>query len=117
MHREMRGEKSIEVRIEDVRTLEPSLELSTQVENRAQGMVQIQIKRATPRQLLHLKHLIEEHPGSYEVSIHVTTAELTPPIEITQHVEPTTEFMKRIKEKVATAMVDVQDWAGEINPN
>jgi DNA polymerase III subunit alpha len=118
MHREMRGEKSIEIRIEDVKPLEPVLDFGRPKETNAEGLVQIKIKRATPRQLLQLKQIIDENPGSYEVTIEILTEESAAPIELIQHVKPSTEFKEQVEKQVANAKVNVQDWNGtQIVPN
>lgn len=118
MHREMRGEKSVEIRIEDVKPVQTTMEFDRPTETNAQGLVKISIKRATPTQLLQLKELIEQNPGSYEVSIEVLTDDPAPSINITHHVKPTPEFKEKVERQVVNAKVKVQDWNGmEIVPN
>ncbi len=118
MHREMRGEKSVEIRIEDVKPVQTTMEFDRPKETNAQGLVKISIKRATPTQLLQLKELIEQNPGSYEVSIEVLTDDAAPSIPITHHVKPSPEFKAMVERQVVNAKVNVQDWKGmEIVPN
>lgn len=70
MHREMRGEKSIEIRIEDVKPLEPELDLGHRNMGSV-GMVSISISKGTEKQMRLLLTAIEEHPGDYELLIRV----------------------------------------------
>jgi len=110
MQREMRGEKSIEIRLEDVKPLEGRLDFGPPKESNAEGLVQIRIKRATPRQLLQLKHLIDENPGSYEVIIEILDDDLALPVELVQHIRPSEDFLKSIKQNVHSATVEIQSW-------
>ena len=111
-HREMRGEKQVEIRLDDVKPLEPTLGFDRIGVSNAEGLVEILLRRATPRQLLTLKQLIVDNPGSYEVRIHVLDEEQPDPIEITHHVKPTTDFLTRVASHVANAKVNVQEWNG-----
>lgn len=115
MHREMRGEKSVEIRIEDVKPVQSTMEFDRPNETNAQGLVKISIKRATPTQLLQLKELIEQNPGSYEVSIEVLSDD-SQPIPLVQHVKPSPEFRATVEKQVANAKIKVEDWNGMV-PN
>jgi DNA polymerase III subunit alpha len=107
MHREMRGEKSVEIRIEDVKPVQAALSFDRPRETNAEGIVQIQIRRATPGQLQELKDLIEQNPGSYEVNIEILTDDNWGAINLTQHVKPSEEFMQRLHKQVSNAKVKV----------
>ena len=111
-HREMRGEKTVEIRLEDVKPLEPTLGFDRIIDSNAEGLVEILLRRATPRQLLTLKQLIVDNPGSYEVRIQVMDEDSDMPIEITHHVKPSSDFLDRIAKQVANAKVNVQEWKG-----
>jgi DNA polymerase-3 subunit alpha len=111
-HRELRGEKLIEVRLDDLKPLEPTLEFGRNGESNAEGLVEISLRRATPNQLLTLKQLIVDNPGSYEVRIQILDEELGEPIEITHHVKPTTDFLSRVRNQVTSAKVNVLEWHG-----
>ncbi len=112
MIREMRGERSVEIRVDEVKPLEGTLDFGHPKESNAEGLVQIKLRRATPRQLLQLKHLIDENPGSYEVMIEVADDEFALPIELIQHVKPSDDFLQRIKKQVLSASVEVSHWKG-----
>lgn len=115
MHREMRGEKSVEIRIEDVKPVQSTMEFDRPNETNAQGLVKISIKRATPTQLLQLKELIEQNPGSYEVTIEVLSDD-SQPIPLVQHVKPSPEFQATVERQVVNAKIKVEDWNGMV-PN
>lgn len=112
MHRELRGEKSVEIRIEDVKPIEDTLDFGHARESNAQGIVQIRIKKATPRQLLQLKHLIDDNPGSYEVLIEVVEDDVAMPIGLVQHVKPTKALMETIKSQGNISSIEIQHWNG-----
>lgn len=109
MLREMRGEKSIEIRLEDVKPLEGTLDLGSR-ESNAEGMVQIKLRRAISRQLLHLKHLIDDNPGSYELMVEVMVDDTPVMIEMAQHIKYDEDLMSRIKNEVMGASVQVVHW-------
>ena len=109
MHREMRGEKSVEIRIEDVKPVQQTMAFDGPRVSNAQGFVRITIKRATPTQLVQLKELIDSHPGSYEVSIEVLTEDSASPIELTQHVQPSPEFRQLLEKRLASVQINVQE--------
>ncbi len=113
MHREMRGEKSVEIRVEDVKPVQAPLSFDRPGESNAQGIVQIQIRRATPRQLQDLKDLIEQNPGSYEVNIEIQTDDNWGAINLTQHVKPSEEFVERLQKQVTNAKVKVVEHGSE----
>jgi DNA polymerase III subunit alpha len=117
MHREMRGEKSVEIRLEDVKPVQQTMAFDRPAQTNAQGLVQIQIKRATSKQLQLLKELIEDHPGSYEVNIEILTDENRGPINLTQHVKPTDEFVENLQKQVANAKIQIEHWKEELIPN
>ncbi len=95
MHREMRGEKSIEIRLEDVKPLEDSLFPESGGASSA-GIVTISIWRATESQMFKLRRVIEEHPGEYELLIQIVEGGTTVPIYLPHHVNPTETFMKAV---------------------
>jgi DNA polymerase-3 subunit alpha len=109
-HREMRGERTVEIRIDDVKPVQATLEFDRPKVSNAQGFVKISIKRATPTQLQKLRDIIEQNPGSYEVSIEILSEDIPSAIELTHHVAPTTEFRRMIEAQVVSAQVNVQEW-------
>jgi DNA polymerase-3 subunit alpha len=103
MHREMRGEKSVEIRIEDIKPLEASL-LPAEGNSKAAGLVTITIWRATERQMFNLRRLIEEHPGDYEVLIQIPGFA---PLYIPHHVNPTRTFGNAVCEGLTRCELEV----------
>ncbi len=111
MHREMRGEKSVEIRVEDLKPVQATMEFDRANQTNAQGLVQISIKRATPSQLVQLKQIIDENPGSYEVTIEVLSDDSAPAIPLIQHVKPSSEFRAQVEKQVVNAKIKIQDWS------
>ncbi|AIE87180.1 DNA polymerase III subunit alpha [Fimbriimonas ginsengisoli] len=106
MHREMRGEKSVEVRIEDIKPLEASL-LPVDGPSRAAGKVSLTIWRATEREMFNLRRLIEEHPGDYELFIQIMVGSTPQMLPVPHHVNPTQTFCTAICEGLTRAELDV----------
>jgi DNA polymerase-3 subunit alpha len=97
MHKEMRGEKSVEIRIDDANKLEVSL-FPDQVGPGSSGTVTISIWRATERQIFRLRQVIEDHPGDYEVMLQIVNGGMSTPIYLPTHVNPTETFQKAVSE-------------------
>jgi len=115
MHREMRGEKSIEVRIEDVKLLEDSLFPDYQTGGGSAGVVTISIWRATEGQMFKLRRVIEDHPGEYEILLQIVNGVGSTPIYIPQHVNPTETFKKAVSEGLARCELDVNHFEAGLN--
>jgi len=108
MHREMRGEKSIEVRLEDIKPLETSL-FADQIQSAGSaGTVTISIWRATEGQMFKLRNVIEEHPGDYEVLIQIYDGHSSIPFYVPYHVNPTDVFQKAVSKGLARCQVEIQ---------
>ena len=104
MHQERPGAgggKSIEVRLEDVRPLEATLDLPM-ADPGSTGQVEIRVLRATETQMLGLRELIARHPGSYELIIRVLPDR---PIYTMQMVDPTPDFRRDVQELLVGAEV------------
>jgi DNA polymerase-3 subunit alpha len=97
MHREMRGEKSVEIRIDDVTPIEPSLTLGYTGGAGAAGTVKIEIDRVEPTQLVKLRSLIADHPGDYQVMIQILPESSFSPIFPTHHINPNDSLVNAIK--------------------
>jgi DNA polymerase III subunit alpha len=110
MIREMRGERSVEVRVEDVTPLEPPLDLGYGNESNAEGLVEITLRRATQKQLVSLKQIIDAHPGSYEVQIKILADDSVVPIDLVQHVQPSDIFLAQLRSNLRGLDVKVNDW-------
>jgi len=107
MHREMRGEKSIEIRLEDVKLLEDSLFPDYQKGVGSAGIVTISIWRATEGQMFHLRRVIEDHPGDYEILLQIVNGGGTTPIYLSHHVNPTDTFKRAISEGLSRCELEV----------
>ncbi len=108
MHRELRGEKSIEIRIEDVKPLEPTLDLGPTGGGGAAGTVKIRLSRATERQVVRLRTILEEFPGDYQVMLQITPEENHLPFYPIHHVNPSDTFLRAIKESLVRGDVSVE---------
>jgi len=97
MHREMRGEKSVEVRIEDIRPLEESL-LPLESSHKSAGVLTVTIWRATERETHNLRKLFEDHPGDYEVLVQIMRDGNPSPYYLTQHINPTPSLCSAVCE-------------------
>ena len=108
MHREMRGEKSIEVRLEDIRPLETSLFADQIQAGGAAGIVTISIWRATEGQMFKLREVIEEHPGDYEVLVQICDGNSSIPFYLPYFVNPTDVFQKAVSRGLSRCQVEIQ---------
>ena len=88
------GERTVEVRLEDIAPLEPHLDLSFNdippPPPGAPGLVTINLKSATTKQLVQLKHVLDQHPGDFPVYVNVSPAGQYPPIVADERVDPDT---------------------------
>jgi len=107
MHRERAGERSIEVRVEDVKPLEPGLDLGP-MESPPAKLARISIPRATPGQLSALREVLDKHPGDYEVQIQVLPEDSHPPFYPGKHIKPTDSFIEEVK-TVVRAEIEISD--------
>ena len=101
-----RGEKSVEIRLDDVRPLEATLGLEPPPQGGA-GTVTISIWKATEKQMRQLKRIVDEHPGDYECVIQVMMGANCIPIYLTQHVNPTEVFKRAVADGLVRANVEV----------
>jgi DNA polymerase-3 subunit alpha len=106
MHREMRGEKSVEIRMEDVRPLEASL-LQSDETSRAAGQVTVSILKATESELRQFRRLIEEHPGEFELLVLIGQNGSTKVLPISRHVNPTESFCRSVRESLSRSELSV----------
>ena len=113
MHRERPGnggEKSIEVRLEEIEPLEPVLDLRTG--SASPGIVNIKIHRATANQLKEVKNVLGKYPGEYDVLIQVMPEETHLPIFAPMSVCPSPELMEQLGKVLAHAEIEI---AGEVS--
>jgi DNA polymerase-3 subunit alpha len=117
MHRELRGEKSIELRIDDITPIEPALELGYTGGAGAAGTVKIEIDRVSPTQLEKLKGLINDHPGDYQVMIQILPETSFLPYYPHHHVNPNETLLEAIRSCLVRGevRVDHQHSKGGLN--
>jgi len=109
MHRERQnGDKTIEVRLEEIEPMEPAMNFSNghQHEDIA-GLVEIQVHKATQEQLRELRDLMREYKGQFEVAVQVMPRESHLPIFVPYAVAPTQDFKERVKRTLSIAEVVV----------
>lgn len=109
MHRERPGsggEKSVEVRMESVELLQPSLMGVDRIET-ANGMAVIKLRRATRDQLVRLREVFDSHPGEAEVVIQVEPIDENPLIHIPVAVNPHNGFADAVRKAVPGAKVEL----------
>ncbi len=110
-HRELRGEKLIEVRLDDIKLLEDSLFPDAPPGSASAGVVTIAISRATEGQMFKLRQVIEDHPGEYEVLVEVQNGGGTSmPIYLPQHVNPTDAFKKAVTDGLSRCELGVDHY-------
>lgn len=103
MHRERPGnggEKTIEIRLEDVQPLEPVLDLQLNRMPDIGGLVTLKIFRATEKQLGSLKYVFERNPGGYEVFIQIMPEDTHQPFFVPYRIDPRDEVLDEIKASV-----------------
>lgn len=108
MHRDrpgVGGEKTVEIRLEDLRPLEATLDLAYAADPGSPGMVEIRLRRATETQMRHLRELIDDHPGSYELMIQILPTDQHAPIYALQRVDASSTFMKHVQELISGSEV------------
>lgn len=106
MHREMRGEKSVEIRIEDIRPLDTSGYVPP-VDMRSAGLLTVTIYRATETQMKALRDLILAHPGDFEIHLQIMVNGSFVPIYLTHHVDATEEFVQQVCRGLTRAEVQL----------
>lgn len=110
MHRERPGsggEKSIEVRLEEVTPMDPLLDLQPRQSQDCAGVVTISFERATKLQLERLREAILAHKGAFEVHLQVLPADAFPSVFLPYHVNPCAEFEALVRKAVHNAKVNV----------
>lgn len=105
MHKEMRGEKTVELRIDKIEPLEANLDLAA-VDDSV-GTVRVFLPKATPSEIRSFRRLVDEFPGDYELVLQVLPDTEFPPHYLTQHVNPTEVFVRAAKEKLTAARIEV----------
>jgi DNA polymerase-3 subunit alpha len=110
MHRERPGnggEKTIEIRLEDISPLEPTLDLQSRPQNDSAGTVLIKMYKGTKEQLESLEHILRQYRGEFEVQLQVMPSEDNPPLYIPITVEPSAIFKQSVENALTQAKVEV----------
>lgn len=108
MHKEMRGEKTVEIRLEDVKPLDTSGTVSgSGTDARSAGLVNVKIWRATEKQMLALRDLIEANPGDFEICLDIMNGQGSIPMYLTRHVSATDEFLDQIEKGLTRCEVEI----------
>lgn len=102
--RDARSEGKAEIRIDELKPLEGTLELSYAPHD---ARVRIAIDRATPAQLRALRQAIERFPGDHVVEIQVLPTTEYVPLTAALAIDPTNEFIMAAKEAVPSLNVAV----------
>lgn len=105
MHREMRGEKSVEIRLEDLKPLEGTLDL--EMSSDAAGTVKVLLQKALPSGVKQFRRLVDEFPGDYELVLQIVPETSHMPQYITQHVNPTEVFLAEAKRNLEWAKFEI----------
>ena len=109
MHREQRGnsgEKTVELRLDELETLEPTLDLRSGGAG-ASASIHIQIHKATLAQLRQTKALVGRHPGAFEVHLQIMSRESFHPMVLVETVDPTEAFLNALVEVLPNSEVEV----------
>lgn len=102
------GEKSIEVRVEDIQPLEAqSLVPENDEDDPSLGYIVFRIGQATPGQLEKLKHLIADNAGEYRMMIQFGDPNAAPIRELRQRVSGSNDFLSAIRRCVTRAEIEV----------
>lgn len=110
MHRERAGnpEKTIEVRLEDVSPLEPTLDLNGHNQETERGIIEICFGKATEIQMRELKKLIDTNSGDFEVCIQIRPKESYLPVYTGKCVEPSPGFISAVQQCIEDAEVVIK---------
>lgn len=111
MHREMRGEKSVELRLDNVQPLEGTLEFGA-VDDSV-GTVKIFLPKATPSELRQFRRLVDEFPGDYDLMLQVLPEDSFLPYYPTQHVNPSETFLRAARERLTRARIEIVHGGGK----
>ena len=116
MHRERPGnggEKTVEIRLEEVSPLENVLELNGSVPD-SQGCVVVKLNRASEPQLRKLKHILQNHPGPFEVMLQPLPRESHLPIYLPYSVQPEPQVLEEIKKTFTYGEVELRGTDNEL---
>lgn len=117
MHRDRpTGDKTVEIRLEEIEPLEPSLAIEMSPSESMNGSVEIQVHKATVEQLQKLRNVLDKFPGTFEAILQVMPCESFLPIYIPKPVTPSDAFVNEIKRVVAHVEVKIHGAVREDEP-
>jgi DNA polymerase III subunit alpha len=114
MHRERMGnggEKSVEVRLEEVADLDPALDL--EVPAACGRTAVLRLARATKAQMEALRDVLRAFPGDCEVKLEVRGSNGTQSVFAPYCVDPTPDFLRQVRETVPKLSVEVRGQPAE----
>jgi DNA polymerase-3 subunit alpha len=101
------GERTVEVRVEDIQLIDPSQEISMDDDDETVGTLVIRVQKATTDQLVGLRQLIEQTPGEYGVVIQLGDGEGILPIQLLRRVDAGPEFRTKALRAVAQCEMEL----------
>jgi len=104
-YREMRGERTLEVMLDDIRPLEGTLDLSFPAE--PESIVRVKLNRATAPQMREFRKVLDSHPGDHVVEIQILPAEDYLPVRAEIAVDPRNGFMEAAKQALPQADIEI----------
>jgi DNA polymerase-3 subunit alpha len=111
------GERSVEIRLEDITPLAPRLDLDVPRRTTTTGLVSIRLKRATPTQVSKLCEVLAKFPGGHEVMIEIEPVDDLPPIYPMKCVQPGDDFSTAVRRVLPGANVQVLQSPPEPTPS
>lgn len=106
-----RTEGAREVRVEDIKPLEASLDIGLPGPSNASGTVTLRMRKATETQLRRLRLVIDDHPGDFEMLLHIMDGTDHIPVILVQHVNPVETFKLAIKELLPGSLLETESSA------
>ena len=105
MHKEMRGEKTVELRLDKIEPLEGSLDLGGADDSF--GTVRVYLPKATESELRQFKRLVDEFPGDYDLMVQILPEDAFLPFYPTQHVNPSETFVRAARDRLTKARIEI----------
>jgi DNA polymerase III alpha subunit len=108
MHRERQnGDKTVEIRLEEIEPLDGAMNFSGHASEAAPGVVSVVLNKATAVELERLKNVLASHKGDYEVFLQILPRENHLPLFVPYTVAPHNGFAAAVKEAISTAKVEI----------
>jgi DNA polymerase-3 subunit alpha len=109
MHRERPGnggEKSIEIRLEEIQPLEPTLDMPLGMD--PGKMAVLRLSRATKSQIETLRSVLKRYPGEFEVKLEVKAQGATQSVFVPIAIDPSPAFVEEAKSAVPRLNIEVR---------